>query len=101
MAQPAPPFAHVLHSGTIAKLAAGSAYERGRTYVRDGRVMALTHKEGQLVGVVRGSSFYAVCLWVKGEGLGYVCSCPQGNEGDFCKHCVALAVAWVEKNARA
>ena len=43
-----------------------------------------------------GTVLYAVSIWVKGDGLGYTCSCPAGSEGDFCKHCVAVAVAWLE-----
>lgn len=92
------PFAHVLHQQTIAKLASGTTLARGRTYAAEGRVMALARKDGQIVGAVRGTSFYAVSLWVGGEGLGYVCSCPAGTEGEFCKHCVAVAVVWVDRH---
>jgi uncharacterized Zn finger protein len=93
-----PPFANVLHADTIAKLARGAALARGRAYVADGRVKALAKKDGQLVGAVYGTTLYAVSIWIKGDGLGYACSCPAGVEGDFCKHCVAIAVAWVEQN---
>jgi uncharacterized Zn finger protein len=81
----------------IEKLARGSAFSRGKAYAAEGRVKALGRNAGQLVGAVHGTSLYAVSLWVKGEGLGYVCSCPAGAEGDFCKHCVAVAIAWVER----
>ncbi len=92
------PFAHVLHQNTIAKLARGATLARGRAYAADGRVLALARKGAQIVGAVRGSAFYAVSLWVSAEGLGYICSCPAGTEGDFCKHCVAVAVVWVDRN---
>ena len=92
------PFAHVLHQDTIAKLARGPTLARGRAYAADGRVLALARKGTQIVGAVRGGGIYAVSLWVSGDGLGYVCSCPAGAEGDFCKHCVAVAVVWLERN---
>ncbi|MBX3232560.1 MAG: SWIM zinc finger family protein [Labilithrix sp.] len=92
----ASPFAHVLHQAMIAKLARGPALARGRAYAAERRVMSMARKETQIVAVVRGTSFYAVSLWVGDDGLGYVCSCPCGAEGDFCKHCVAVAVTWVE-----
>ena len=96
MQQP-PPFAHVLHPEAIAKLARGRALDRGRSYAADGRVTALANRAGQLVAHVRGTSVYAVSIWIKGDGLGYTCSCPAGGEGDFCKHCVAVAFAWLNR----
>ncbi len=93
------PFAHVLHSEAIAKLARGAALARGRAYAADGRVKGLANEGRQLVATVRGTALYAVSIWVKGDGLGYVCSCPAGAEGDFCKHCVAVAVAWLARCA--
>ena len=87
------PFANVLHIETIAKLARTSVLERGRAYVRS--VIGLACKDAQLTASVRGGALYSVSIWVKGDGLGYVCTCPSGAEGDFCKHCVAVALAWV------
>lgn len=92
----AAPFAHVLHAEKIERLARGAALTRGQAYVAQGRVGAVTKKDGQLVAVVRGTTLYAVSIWVAGDSLGYTCSCPAGTEGDFCKHCVAVAIAWLE-----
>jgi len=36
-------------------------------------------------------------LWEAGDSVGYDCDCPVGQEGDFCKHCVATALAWLEQ----
>lgn len=92
----AAPFAHVLHPETIERLARGAALTRGQAYVAQGRVGTVTKKDGQLVAVVRGTTLYAVSIWVAGDSLGYTCSCPAGTEGDFCKHCVAVAIVWLE-----
>ncbi|MBX3261833.1 MAG: SWIM zinc finger family protein [Labilithrix sp.] len=97
-ARAATPFAHVLHRDVIARLARGGTLARGRAYAAEGRVLALAREGGQIVGAVRGSAIYAVSLWVTADGLGYVCSCPAGAEGDFCKHCVAVAIVWVDRN---
>jgi len=91
------PFAHVLHADMIQKLARGATFARGRTYGAEGRVKALAKKGVQLVGAVHGTSLYAVSIWVTSDGFGYTCSCPAGTEGDFCKHCVAVAIAWLER----
>lgn len=92
------PFAHVLHQQTIARLARGVTVTKGRAYAAEGRVLTLTRKGTQLVAAVQGTAFYAVSLWVAEEGLGYICSCPAGAEGAFCKHCVAVATVWIEQN---
>jgi uncharacterized Zn finger protein len=38
------------------------------------------------------------------DGLDYSCDCPLGVDGAFCKHCVAVGLAWLEgalsENAR-
>lgn len=90
------PFANVLHTETIAKLARSAVLERGRGYVE--RVSGLARSEARLSARVRGGSLYAVAIWVKGDRLGYVCSCPAGEAGEFCKHCVAVALKWVAEN---
>lgn len=88
-------FAHVLHAETIARLARGPALERGRAIAARGAVRDLGRQGGRIVAAVHGTSRYAVSIWVNGDGLGYKCSCPVGGDGEFCKHCVAVAVAWL------
>jgi uncharacterized Zn finger protein len=92
------PFANVLHVETIARLARASAMERGRAYVD--RVLDLQRRDARLLASVRGSRSrpYAISIWVKGDGLGYVCSCAAGADGEFCKHLVAVALVWVERS---
>ena len=92
------PFANVLHVETIAKLARASAMDRGRAYMD--RVSDLERRDARLTARVLGTRRYLISIWVKGDGLGYVCSCPAGAEGEFCKHLVAVALVWVERTAR-
>lgn len=33
--------------------------------------------------------------------LDYSCDCPVGSDGAFCKHCVAAALAWLNRDAGA
>ena len=42
---------------------------------------------------VGGTRLYRVELWAEQGDLGYDCSCPLGEEGAFCKHCVAAGLA--------
>jgi uncharacterized Zn finger protein len=91
----APPFAIILHRETIRKLADGRSYARGREYFEAGRVKSLARERLAIIGVVMGESAYAVRVWIKESSLAYSCSCPRGEDGDFCKHCVALSFAWL------
>src|SRR5262249_55905637 len=94
------PFAHVLHEERIAQMAHGPAFARGKKYVEEGRVKRLSPGPKRLTGEVAGTSTYEVSIWASGERLGYSCSCPTGQEGNFCKHCVAVALAWLDKKQR-
>jgi uncharacterized Zn finger protein len=91
------PFAHVLHEEMIEKLARGSALARGRAYFAERRVTRFSYTAGRLSGEVVGTASYQVSIWVTGDRFGYACSCRAGREGDFCKHCVALAIAWIHR----
>jgi uncharacterized Zn finger protein len=38
-----------------------------------------------------------VQIWVKEDGMAYLCNCPIGLQQNFCKHGVALALAHMEQ----
>jgi uncharacterized Zn finger protein len=92
------PFANVLHAEIVEKLASGRVLARGKTYAKNGKVKSVARRGGRIVGVVLGGASYEVIFWAKGDGLGYVCTCPAGAEGDFCKHCVAVALVWLGRS---
>jgi uncharacterized Zn finger protein len=74
------------------RLAAGAkSYERGLDYVDS--VSDLEVTSTQITAVVYGSSPYGVCLTFGGGGLGAACTCPYGQDGFFCKHCVAVGLS--------
>lgn len=83
----------VLTPIALRQLADPRSYARGEEYLADGRVQALSEHAGKIVATVHGSEPYSVELWQKGEELAYDCSCPRGEDGDFCKHCVAVGLA--------
>lgn len=54
----------------------------------------MDERRGGAVGAeVRGSASYSVKLWAEGPDLAYACTCPRGDDGEFCKHCVAVGLA--------
>src|SRR4051812_38283504 len=85
----------VLTRNALHQLAGARSFERGEDYFDGGRVTSLVEHRGKLRAVVQGSEDYRVELSVRGGGLGYDCTCPIGEEGAFCKHCVATGLAWL------
>lgn len=79
------------------KVAAGPrSYDRGVDYLS--QVKDLDFDGPEITATVYGSDTYEVCLTVGAGRSGNValvgdCSCPFGQEGNFCKHCVATGLA--------
>jgi hypothetical protein len=80
----------------ILHLAGKKSFDRGRAYHASGLVDQLVLHEGTLSARVRGSEIYTVRLVEKKQTLAHHCTCPVGVDGIFCKHGVAVALAWLE-----
>ena len=76
-------------------MADAGSLERGADYAARGRVHGLAHDGETIAAEVTGSRRYRVRLWVEDGELAHVCTCPVGEEGLFCKHCVAVGLAWI------
>ena len=72
-------------------------FERGEDYFQRGLVMQLTERNGDVSALVRGTRDYAVVMRLDYGIAAYECSCPVGIRGEFCKHCVATALAWIKE----
>ena len=83
-------------------LAGSRSFDRGKAYFEDGRVADLLIREGAATATVAGSRRYKVRLELGGGGIeAYDCSCPVGEDGDFCKHCVTVGLALLEQGVEA
>jgi uncharacterized Zn finger protein len=82
----------------ICSLAGDLWFARGESYFEQGRVKDLRELQGKLSATVEGSRTYRVRLWVEEGEIGSSCSCPLGDDEQFCKHCVAVALAWIESD---
>jgi uncharacterized Zn finger protein len=75
------------------KLAGRGAFGRGVDYFDAGRVSDIESTERSTTAVVNGSQQYTVMLRHTHRHLEGACDCPASEGIEFCKHCVALALA--------
>ena len=87
-----PPLRSMLDPRTVANLAGSRSYSRGLGYHGDGRVRLVRVDDNAVEAVVRGTVPYVVNLRVDDGELDSSCTCPMGDDGEFCKHCVATAL---------
>lgn len=86
----------ILTSTLLEQMAGQRIYARGENYLSEGRVQELALWENELTAIVHGTETYQVVLWSENGKLGHRCSCPMGFDYDFCKHCVAVGLAYLE-----
>ena len=79
----------------VRQLASGASFARGETYFKENRIRSLVQHGNVLTASVRGAQDYAVRLTAVDGSLQYRCSCPIGADDGFCKHSVAVALAWL------
>ncbi|MDO9268562.1 MAG: SWIM zinc finger family protein [Methylobacter sp.] len=80
---------------TLENLAGATAFQRGEDYFSAGSVGQLCDTGDKISAGVEGTETYRVELWNDDGGLGYDCTCPRAADGYFCKHCVAVGLAWL------
>lgn len=76
-------------------LAGKKVFWRGRDYFSDASVRRVRMIGDKLTAKVEGTETYQVELWDDDGDLAYDCTCPHAAEGNFCKHCVAVGLAWL------
>jgi uncharacterized Zn finger protein len=93
---PLPSFEKVLNIRLLQRMAGAKSFARGEGYFARGHARQVVERDGELAAKVEGSQTYRVRLWLQDRALDYSCSCPVGRGGEFCKHAVALGLAWLD-----
>jgi uncharacterized Zn finger protein len=93
------PLAKIISDSRIRGLAGDLYYQRGLDYFQRSRVSSLEESGDNIRSIVAGTEDYAVLLTAEAKTLHYHCECPLGLDGEFCKHCVATALAWLHGQA--
>jgi uncharacterized Zn finger protein len=87
-----------MNDAVIRRLAGAQSYQRGVDYFSNGHVESLEERDLSVHAVVRGNQDYTVTLTADEGVLDYSCDCPAATGGAFCKHCVAVALAWLNRD---
>lgn len=88
----------ITHS-TLEDLAGTTAFGRGEEYFSVGAVGRLRATDDKITAKVEGTATYQVELRDDDGDLAYDCTCPRAADGYFCKHCVAVGLAWLAEQA--
>ncbi|MFJ8013300.1 SWIM zinc finger domain-containing protein [Streptomyces sp. NPDC096339] len=80
----------------LRRLAGSRSFERGLGYLP--RVSSLEIGESSITATVDGTDAYEVELTEHEDDLAGWCACPYGQEGNFCKHCVAVGLAVLQQS---
>jgi hypothetical protein len=78
----------------IQRIAGSRSFGRGVEYVD--AVADLEISDSRITATVHGTHQYRVNLTTDGGQFDGTCTCPHGQEGFFCKHCVATGLAVLE-----
>lgn len=89
----------LISRASLEGLAGPSAFLRGEEYFEVGAVGRLRITGDKVAAKVDGSATYQVELRDEDGVLGFDCSCPRAADGYFCKHGVALGLAWLDQPA--
>jgi uncharacterized Zn finger protein len=90
-------FKQALTDAVIRRVAGPESYQRGLDYFSHGHVESLEEDDAGVRATVRGNRDYTVMLTADDGVLDYSCNCPVGGDGTFCKHCVAAALALLNR----
>src|SRR5688500_14105135 len=92
--QPPAPIQCMLPDSQLISLAGKAAFARGRDYLNRGRVRLTRVSKIALGGEAYGTETYALWWRRQGEDRRHACACRAAEDGSFCKHLVAAALAW-------
>lgn len=87
----------ILDADLLMDLAGDRYFQRGVDYFERGLVHSMAQYDERIVAEVYGTEIYQIQLWLEGTDLLSRCSCPLGVDGLFCKHCVAVGLAWISE----
>ncbi|OLH89538.1 hypothetical protein DXO331_20765, partial [Xanthomonas oryzae pv. oryzae] len=86
-----------IDAALLLSLTTPSYYARGVAYAAQGRAMLDRLEPLCVEATVSGSEDYSVQLAWRDGSLHGTCDCPIGQQEEFCKHQVAVALTWARQ----
>jgi uncharacterized Zn finger protein len=80
---------------SLKALAGSRSFQLGQEYFKQDAVSDLVVTAAAVRAHVAGTESYRVALREHAGELSYYCTCRHATDGNFCKHCVAVAFAWL------
>lgn len=93
--------ATLITRNALESLAGATAFRRGEEYRSAGAVGRLRVQDDKVSAKVEGTETFQVELWHEDGELAAECTCPRSGDGYFCKHCVAVGLAWLNEHGSA
>ncbi len=90
-------FKKVLTRKNLRNIAGTVYFNRGEDYFKAGCVENIKCCGNSIHAKIIGTRAYNVFLFLKNGKLAGDCDCPLGENGEFCKHKVALGLAYLAK----
>ncbi|MGA0586966.1 DUF6880 family protein [Dyella sp. KRB-257] len=87
----------LISRASLEGLAGPRAFRCGEEYLAVGAVGRLRITGDSVAAKVEGTTTYRVELRDDDGALAFDCSCPHAADGYFCKHGVALGLAWLDR----
>jgi uncharacterized Zn finger protein len=91
-----------LTEAMIRSLASDESFSRGKDYYNGGAVISLDKRDNTLIAQVEGSSYKPYDVTIELDETGVVeadCNCPY-DWGGYCKHIVAVLLAYIHEPQR-
>jgi len=86
-----------INQTTLLYLAGDAAYRRGEAYYQNEQVGELRIKDNIITAEVTGTEIYQVKLRHTARIFEGSCDCPASDNFDFCKHCVATGLKYLQQ----
>jgi hypothetical protein len=83
-----------ISDAVLRDIAGATVFARGQAYFGQERVTVRKSSDTEVAADVSGTDDYRTRLWFEDGELHSTCTCPHADEGAFCKHMVATALAW-------
>ena len=79
-------------------IAGASTFFKGKNIYQKGKVQLQAQSANEITGLVSGSYDYRTAIYPDSGSYAFSCTCPAFEYQEVCKHCVALALTYIDSS---